>query len=88
HDDAQEEADRIEKENAQKKAEYEKALEQYQKDLDEYNKKSEEIKDHSDKGQYIGPEIYGTYRQLESYLTNFSAMNQLMSTGLSLTGDD
>ena len=88
HDDAQEEANRIEKENAEKKAAYEKALEQYQKDLDEYNKKNEEIKDHSNKGQYIGPEIYATYGQLQSYLTNFSAMNQLMSTGLSSTGDD
>ncbi|MGT9066361.1 hypothetical protein, partial [Enterococcus faecalis] len=31
HDDAQSEADRVEKENAEKKAAYEKALEQYQK---------------------------------------------------------
>ena len=87
HDDAQEEANRIEKENAEKKAAYEKALEQYQKDLEEYKKKQDEINDHSSKGQYIGPNIYSVYSQLQSYLVNYSAMVQMSNSGLSLSGD-
>ncbi|EOI17216.1 coiled-coil domain-containing protein [Enterococcus faecalis] len=87
HDDAQEEANRIEKENAEKKAAYEKVLEQYQKDLEEYKKKQDEINDHSSKGQYIGPNIYSVYSQLQSYLVNYSAMVQMSNSGLSLSGD-
>ncbi|HAP4636359.1 TPA: LPXTG cell wall anchor domain-containing protein [Enterococcus faecalis] len=87
HDDAQEEANRIEKENAEEKAAYEKALEQYQKDLEEYKKKQDEINDHSSKGQYIGPNIYSVYSQLQSYLVNYSAMVQMSNSGLSLSGD-
>ncbi|MGT9146684.1 SpaA isopeptide-forming pilin-related protein, partial [Enterococcus faecalis] len=87
HDDAQSEADRVEKENAEKKAAYEKALEQYQKDLDEYNKKQAEINDHDSKGQYIGPNVYSTYSQLQSYLVNYSAMVQMSNYGLSINGE-
>ncbi|WP_080442376.1 SpaA isopeptide-forming pilin-related protein [Enterococcus faecalis] len=87
HDDAQAEADRVEKENAEKKAEYEQALEQYQKDLDEYNNKQQEVDDHSAKGQYIGPNVYSTYAQLESYLVNYAAMIQMSNSGLSLNGE-
>ncbi|MBU5338770.1 LPXTG cell wall anchor domain-containing protein [Enterococcus faecalis] len=87
HDDAQEEANRIEKENAEKKAAYEKVLEQYQKDLEEYKKKQDEINDHSSKGQYIGPNVYSVYSQLQSYLVNYSAISQMSNSGLSLSGD-
>ncbi|MGT9147918.1 SpaA isopeptide-forming pilin-related protein, partial [Enterococcus faecalis] len=87
HDDAQAEADRVEKENAEKKAAYEQALEQYQKDLDEYNNKQQEVDDHSAKGQYIGPSIYAVYEHLETYLVNYSAMNQMINSGLSINGD-
>ncbi|MBO1142212.1 LPXTG cell wall anchor domain-containing protein [Enterococcus avium] len=87
HDDAQAEADRVEKENAEKKAAYEQALEQYQKDLDEYNNKQQEVDDHSAKGQYIGPNFYVVLSQIESYLVNYSAMNQMINSGLSINGE-
>ena len=87
HDDAQAEADRVEQENAEKKAVYEQALEQYQKDLDEYNNKQQEVDDHSEKGQYVGPNVYAVYGQLESYLVNYSAMTQMINSGLSVNGE-
>jgi LPXTG-motif cell wall-anchored protein len=87
HDDAQAEADRVEKENAQKKAQYEQALEQYQNDLAEYNNKQAEVNTHSSKGQYIGPDVYSVYAHLESYLVDYSAIVQMIQSGLSISGD-
>ncbi|MGT9066213.1 SpaA isopeptide-forming pilin-related protein, partial [Enterococcus faecalis] len=47
----------------------------------------QEVDDHSAKGQYIGPSIYAVYEHLETYLVNYSAMNQMINSGLSINGD-
>lgn len=87
HDDTQAQADRIQQENADKKAAYEKELADYQVALAEYNKKLNEIADHSGKGQYVGPDMWGVYGHLETYLVDYSAIIQMMNTGLSISGD-
>lgn len=87
-DDAQAEADRVENENAEKKTAYETALAQYQKDLAEYNSNAVEIADHKSKGQYVGPDLWGVYGHMETYLVDYAAMSQMTASGLSLSGKD
>ena len=81
------EAERIEKENAEKRATYEEAKKQYEKDLEEYNIKQQEVAEHSAKGQYIGPDFFSIFLDVESYAANYAIMKQLMETGLSINGD-
>ncbi|MBK3914792.1 SpaA isopeptide-forming pilin-related protein [Listeria ivanovii] len=85
--DAKAAADKITAENTAKKAAYEKEAADYQTKVDEYNQQVADIADHGSKGQYVGPEFNSMSGQLQSYLVNYAAMNQMISSGLSLTGN-
>ncbi|ENI3627135.1 hypothetical protein ABXX78_003001, partial [Listeria monocytogenes] len=87
YDDAKAVADKIIAENTVKKIAYEKEVSDYQTKVAEYNQKEPDRTEHRIKGHYIGPEINSMSNQLQSYMVNYATMHQMLSSGLSLTGN-
>lgn len=86
YDQIQASADQITKANAAKKEKYENDLAVYQTKYADYTKQLAEVQQHSSAGQYIGPNVFSVMSYLESYLVNYSALTQMTTTGLSLSG--